>query len=694
MELKNFYAQDANGNILPGAACSLYLPGTTTLVTGLQDATGKALANPFAADTTGLIAFAAPNGTYDLYTVMGTKTGTIRVQFIDVDKVSADAASAAASAKSANDALVGGTSLIAKEADERKKADQALNDLISGLRVDLSGVIQELVDLSDYSDASKGAQMIGYYAGIAGAKGRYAAEKLRECISVKDFGAKGDGVTDDLLALIQACASGVPLWWPAGEYMVSDTLQPTTVQSWSTFGRTKISAAFAQGSAVRPVLDFKAKVLSNGDFVINHKADTGSYGQPAPYQSNPIAGTAVLVQGDWSKISNWQIENAWDNGIAAVRLDDATGKEVAGSPKYGKFEGIQTRYCGVGEHDRLTPGKIGAGVDVASASAWLVSNCTDAFSYIGHILDVGAGASAQFVNCLAFYTKVDTNNPANGSGHGFYTGSSESTFTNCYSIGSEKRGWWLDAVGNDYVNCGAYISQEEGLFIKAGQLKGQFRLKGCGAKQANTYDAVMIDCSARNITELVLDLQTTGSNHRYGVNATKGSTSNTIEAYITGSVTGTTGKVNRGDFDIGTRFVKGKKTAVNRDVAGFEYDILGRWRVGADRANQSYKVAIFGDSTDNGTAFFEDYATPAKRMAMGYDPVNDCFVMQAIHAGTAKKPMMINPSGGAVGVGMGTWDNPVLFGSNRVWFDTSGVMRTKATAPTSATDGTSVGSQS
>lgn len=102
MQLQNFYAQDANGNIIPSATCSLYFPGSTTLATGLQDAFGNALSNPFTAAENGLVAVSAPQGYYDLEMISGGRTGKIRVQFIDTAQVASDAAAAQSSASSAS----------------------------------------------------------------------------------------------------------------------------------------------------------------------------------------------------------------------------------------------------------------------------------------------------------------------------------------------------------------------------------------------------------------------------------------------------------------------------------------------------------------------------------------------------------------------------------------------------------------
>lgn len=84
MELKNFFAQDDQGNVLANALCFLYTRGTETLATGLQDATGQMLANPFSADGVGLIQFAAPNGHYDLRVVKDNRDYRIRIKLADV----------------------------------------------------------------------------------------------------------------------------------------------------------------------------------------------------------------------------------------------------------------------------------------------------------------------------------------------------------------------------------------------------------------------------------------------------------------------------------------------------------------------------------------------------------------------------------------------------------------------------------
>lgn len=84
MEIKNYFAQDAQGNIMPSANCYLYLPGTTTLATGLVDGNGAPISNPFLASNIGQVTFGAPNGVYDLRISQGARDTTIEIQCADL----------------------------------------------------------------------------------------------------------------------------------------------------------------------------------------------------------------------------------------------------------------------------------------------------------------------------------------------------------------------------------------------------------------------------------------------------------------------------------------------------------------------------------------------------------------------------------------------------------------------------------
>lgn len=106
MELKNFFAQDDQGNTLGEATCYLYVRGTENLVSGIFKANGAALSNPFTANQQGLIQFVAPNGLYDMRVVKGARDFRLQVQCNDVEDTRTAVEGAAERAEAASDAAV------------------------------------------------------------------------------------------------------------------------------------------------------------------------------------------------------------------------------------------------------------------------------------------------------------------------------------------------------------------------------------------------------------------------------------------------------------------------------------------------------------------------------------------------------------------------------------------------------------
>lgn len=87
-----------------------------------------------------------------------------------------------------------------------------------------------LSDLASTASATKGAGMVGYSTLRAYVQGT-VGDKLQEMVSVRDFGAKGDGITDDTAAIQAAidylAASGTGggvLYFPAGRYRTTSTI--------------------------------------------------------------------------------------------------------------------------------------------------------------------------------------------------------------------------------------------------------------------------------------------------------------------------------------------------------------------------------------------------------------------------------------------------------------------------------------
>lgn len=93
-----------------------------------------------------------------------------------------------------------------------------------------TGLAAFIADLANSSDPSKGDALVGFRqsnagGNLTGSVGKTVHQKLQEVVSVKDFGATGDGVTNDTIAVqaaIDALAStGGVLHFPPGEYRIA-----------------------------------------------------------------------------------------------------------------------------------------------------------------------------------------------------------------------------------------------------------------------------------------------------------------------------------------------------------------------------------------------------------------------------------------------------------------------------------------
>jgi hypothetical protein len=87
---------------------------------------------------------------------------------------------------------------------------------------------------------SGNANDISYTLTAAGATLQSVQTKLEQYVSVKDFGAVGDGVADDTAAVQAAIDSGEPIVFPAGSYACGPLTQSTNFQRFYADGFVKI----------------------------------------------------------------------------------------------------------------------------------------------------------------------------------------------------------------------------------------------------------------------------------------------------------------------------------------------------------------------------------------------------------------------------------------------------------------------
>jgi len=90
-----------------------------------------------------------------------------------------------------------------------------------------------------------------------GAVSRTTTDKFSECVSVKDFGAYGNGLNDDTLAIQKALAAHDTVYVPPGTYLISGTI--TLGERQKLFGAGQVSTLACQDNsfnAIEMVADF------------------------------------------------------------------------------------------------------------------------------------------------------------------------------------------------------------------------------------------------------------------------------------------------------------------------------------------------------------------------------------------------------------------------------------------------------
>jgi hypothetical protein len=136
-----------------------------------------------------------------------------------------------------------------------------------------TGVVQDLA-------GDDGSDWIGFEPAGTGAVARSAQDKMRDVVSVKDFGAVGDGVTDDTAAITAALAASRAVYVPAGTYLVSQIAIDTENTQILTAG---MSVTFKQVSVPdqidNPIILISASNVAIGDcqFEGNIATDGGEW---------------------------------------------------------------------------------------------------------------------------------------------------------------------------------------------------------------------------------------------------------------------------------------------------------------------------------------------------------------------------------------------------------------------------------
>ena len=224
----------------------------------------------------------------------------------------------------------------------------------------------------------------------AGAINRPINDKLAETTSVKDFGATGDGTTDDTAALQAAFDANVPLYFPLGTYKITTGL---TFNPYLTY----VGENYSIGQGSSPVT---IKAATVGITMLSPKTQYG-------YQTQFIN---IFLDGD-SKAAigfQWLCTAGGDQADLTMTNVSAFNCTTKGFDlqliSYSQFTNVHTRNCPIGFY-------------MKSCGSSQLSNCEfSCLTTAGLYLDLCY--FLRITNCYAFNSGAVTHLVLIDGGHG------------------------------------------------------------------------------------------------------------------------------------------------------------------------------------------------------------------------------------------------------------------------------------
>jgi microcystin-dependent protein len=194
--------------------------------------------------------------------------------------------------------------------------------LSAGSAMDIAGLTELAVPADDEADflavrdtsASLNKKILtknlGFTQSGTGSTLRSLQSKLRDVVSVKDFGAAGDGVADDT-AEIQAAldaSDGKTCWFPDGTYLVSAALDIPT----------NCAVEMASNCIVRATATMTAVFLTNAAEEHLNNTISGGY-----IDCNDFADSGIWLK--WFSMYRIEDVEIWDNLVYGIRLGLTAG---------------------------------------------------------------------------------------------------------------------------------------------------------------------------------------------------------------------------------------------------------------------------------------------------------------------------------------------------------------------------------
>jgi len=146
------------------------------------------------------------------------------------------------------------------------------------------------------------SEQVTFLAAGSGASQRTALDKLRDVVSVKDFGAVGDATADDTAAINAALATNKAVYFPPGTYMTSGiSLAYSAANPRILYGDDYLNTSIKRISGTNPIVDvaqFTQVRLENLTF-----------------DGNNTAGYGIIWRAHYSLIHRCRVSNCQNYGM-------------------------------------------------------------------------------------------------------------------------------------------------------------------------------------------------------------------------------------------------------------------------------------------------------------------------------------------------------------------------------------------
>lgn len=276
--------------------------------------------------------------------------------------------------------------------------------------------------------ASSGSSLVGFIDSRAGAVPQTIQDVLREAVSVKRFGAKGDGVTDDTAALQLAINLSATVGFvaraPAGTYN-------HTGLTYKNGSRLRGDGSVCTRLVNTSTTSDSIHVPYNNDGVffqgweisgLTLDAQTHQSASQAGFRLDTCVGGIVRDIVTENHYYGWREKSSWDNEWSRVRVTGCvyaalveSGSSTGGVPNYRFSTFCVNNTYGIDIQDNGLSATIFVGGQVGGCANWalrILGSSNRAIKFVGYNFENNANASVGY-DVIVGDDSVSTSGPSN-----------------------------------------------------------------------------------------------------------------------------------------------------------------------------------------------------------------------------------------------------------------------------------------